>query len=142
MSNCIFCKIIDGEIPSYTIYEDEYVKAFLDISQATPGHTLVVPKKHIANIFEYDSEMAAQIFSRIPKIANAIKRSAPDILGMNIVNNNGEIAYQSVFHSHIHLIPRYNKKDGFSMQFNDNSNKYTSEALTQIKVNIIKAMEA
>ncbi|CAI2589466.1 Protein hit [Apilactobacillus kunkeei] len=141
MSDCVFCKIIDGEIPSYTIYEDEYVKAFLDISQATPGHTLVVPKKHVANIYEYDENLAEQVFSRIPKIARAIQKSAPDILGMNIVNNNGELAYQSVFHSHFHLIPRYSENDGFSMSFQDNSDKYNEEAFEQIKANIINSLE-
>ncbi|CAI2591464.1 Protein hit [Apilactobacillus kunkeei] len=141
MSDCVFCKIIDGEIPSYTIYEDEYVKAFLDISQATPGHTLVAPKKHVANIYEYDEKLAEQVFSRIPKIARAIQKSAPDILGMNIVNNNGELAYQSVFHSHFHLIPRYSENDGFSMGFQDNSDKYNEEAFEQIKANIINSME-
>ncbi|KDB01588.1 putative cell-cycle regulation protein [Apilactobacillus kunkeei EFB6] len=141
MSDCVFCKIIDGEIPSYTIYEDEYVKAFLDISQATPGHTLVVPKKHVANIYEYDEKLSEQVFSRIPKIARAIQKSAPDILGMNIVNNNGELAYQSVFHSHFHLIPRYSENDGFSMSFQDNSDKYNEEAFEQIKANIISSLE-
>ncbi|CAI2589822.1 Protein hit [Apilactobacillus kunkeei] len=141
MSDCVFCKIIDGEIPSYTIYEDEYVKAFLDISQATPGHTLVVPKKHVANIYEYDEKLAEQVFSRIPKIARAIQKSAPDILGMNIVNNNGELAYQSVFHSHFHLIPRYSENDGFSMSFQDNSDKYNEEAFEQIKANIVSSLE-
>ena len=141
MSDCVFCKIINGEIPSYTIYEDEYVKAFLDISQATPGHTLVVPKKHVANIYEYDEKLSEQVFSRIPKIARAIQKSAPDILGMNIVNNNGELAYQSVFHSHFHLIPRYSENDGFSMSFQDNSDKYNEEAFEQIKANIISSLE-
>lgn len=142
MNDCVFCKIIDGQIPSYTVYEDEYVKAFLDISQATPGHTLVIPKKHVANIYEYDEELAEKVFSRIPKIARAIQQSAPDILGMNIVNNNGELAYQSVFHSHFHLIPRYSNKDGFSMTFQDNSEKYNQETFEQIKNKIINSLEA
>ena len=82
--NCIFCKIVRGEIPSYTVYEDDVVKAFLDISQNTPGHTLVVPKKHVKDIFAYDDELAAAVFSRLPKIARAIKASNPKIVGMNI----------------------------------------------------------
>ena len=65
MEDCIFCKIIDGEIPSYKIYEDEVVYAFLDITQVTPGHTLVVPKKHAKDIFEYDEELASQVFARM-----------------------------------------------------------------------------
>ena len=127
MEDCIFCKIIDGEIPSYTVYEDDVVKAFLDISQNTPGHTLVVPKKHVKDIFEYDSELAAAVFSRLPKIARSIRDSNPDIKGMNILSNNGSVAYQSVFHSHIHLIPRYSDKDDFGITTSDNSNQYDEQ---------------
>lgn len=134
--NCVFCKIITGDIPSYTVYEDDVVKAFLDISQVTPGHTLVVPKKHVSDLFAYDSQLVADVFSRIPKIATAIKASNPDIKAMNVVNNNGELAYQSVFHSHFHLIPRYTKDDGFSMTFTDNSDKYSSEELQKIQKQI------
>ncbi|AQW21933.1 HIT family protein [Lentilactobacillus curieae] len=140
MKDCIFCKIVAGEIPSYTVYEDDVVKAFLDISQGTPGHTLVIPKKHVPNIFEYDPELAAEVFSRIPKIAKAVRDSNPEIKGMNIVNNNGQIAYQSVFHSHFHLVPRYTDHDDFAMTFKDNSNKYTSEQLEDIQNSIVKAL--
>lgn len=136
MTDCIFCKIINGDIPSYTVYEDDVVKAFLDISQGTPGHTLVVPKKHVKDIFAYDDELAAAVFSRIPKIARAIKKSNPAIKGMNIVNNNGEVAYQSVFHSHIHLIPRYTDKDDFKMIFKDNSGKYDQQKYEAIQKSI------
>ncbi|TPR43051.1 HIT family protein [Apilactobacillus micheneri] len=141
MDGCIFCKIVNNEIPNYTVYEDDVVKAFLDISQTTPGHTLVVPKKHVADIYDYDTNMAEQVFSRIPKIARAIKNSAPDIKGMNIINNNGKIASQSVFHSHFHLIPRYSEDDGFALKFTDNSNQYSEETLTQIQKNISKNLE-
>lgn len=137
MEDCIFCKIIDGEIPSYTVYEDDVVKAFLDISQNTPGHTLVVPKKHVKDIFEYDSELAAAVFSRLPKIARAIRNSNPDIKGMNILNNNGSVAYQSVFHSHIHLIPRYSDKDNFGITFSDNSNQYDEQKYQTVQQAII-----
>ncbi|MCK8606645.1 HIT family protein [Apilactobacillus ozensis] len=140
-NNCIFCKIINGDIPSYTVYEDDIVKAFLDISQATPGHTLVIPKKHVKNIYEYDEKLAENVFSRIPKIARAIQRFNPEIKGMNIVNNNGEVAYQSVFHSHFHLIPRYSSKDGFEMSFQDNGKKYNAEDLEKIQKEISKNME-
>ncbi len=140
MKDCIFCKIVRGEIPSYTVYEDDVVKAFLDISQGTPGHTLLIPKKHIANIFDYDEELASEVFARIPKVARAIKNSNPAIKGMNIVNNNGQIAYQSVFHSHFHLVPRYTSHDDFGMTFKDNSNKYTPEKLKEIQQSIIDNM--
>ncbi|MCI1985703.1 MAG: HIT family protein [Lactobacillus sp.] len=132
MTDCIFCKIINNEIPSVTVYEDDVVKAFLDISQVTPGHTLVVPKKHVPDIFAYDAELAAAVFSRIPKIAKAIKASDPKIQGMNIMNNNGEIAYQSVFHSHIHLLPRYSTADDFSIHFGDHTDQYDNTQLEAI----------
>ncbi len=140
MKDCIFCKIVRNEIPSYTVYEDDIVKAFLDISQGTPGHTLVIPKKHIANIFEYDEELASEVFARIPKIARAVKASNPDIKGMNILNNNGQVAYQSVFHSHFHLVPRYTSNDDFRMIFKDNSNKYSPEQLKAIQESIEQHM--
>lgn len=138
MTDCVFCKIINGDIPSYTVYEDDVVKAFLDISQATPGHTLVVPKKHVKDIFAYDSEHAGEVFSRIPKIARAIKVSNPKIVGMNILVNNGEVAYQSVFHSHIHLIPRYSKDDGFSINFPNHTNDYNEEKYKEVQEAIVK----
>ncbi|GLB46736.1 histidine triad protein [Philodulcilactobacillus myokoensis] len=141
MKDCIFCKIIRNEIPSYTIYEDNVVKAFLDISQATPGHTLVIPKKHVPNIYEYDAKFASDVFSRIPKIARAIKKSNPKIKGMNIINNNGKIASQSVFHSHFHLIPRYSDHDGFSMKFVDNSKKYSKDDFKKLQQKISSQLE-
>ena len=141
MTDCIFCKIIAGEIPSYTVYEDDVVKAFLDISQGTPGHTLVVPKKHVKDLFAYDEELAAAVFSRLPKIARAVKKSNPAIKGMNIINNNGEVAYQSVFHSHIHLVPRYTDQDDFKIIFKDNSAKYDEDKYKEIQQAIVKQME-
>ena len=141
MTDCIFCKIIAGEIPSYTVYEDDVVKAFLDISQGTPGHTLVVPKKHVKDLFAYDEDLAAAVFSRLPKIARAVKKSNPAIKGMNIINNNGEVAYQSVFHSHIHLVPRYTDQDDFKIIFKDNSAKYDEDKYKEIQQAIVKQME-
>lgn len=136
MTDCIFCKIVANEIPSFTIYEDENIKAFLDISQTTPGHTLVIPKKHVTDIFEYDQALASDVFAKIPMIASAIKASNPDIQGMNIINNNGAIAYQSVFHSHFHLIPRYTIKDTFKISFKDNSKKYVPDQLESMMSSI------
>ncbi|MDU5511411.1 HIT family protein [Enterococcus gilvus] len=132
MENCIFCKIINQEIPSYKIYEDDKVYAFLDISQATKGHTLVVPKKHVTDIFDYDEHLAADVFARIPKIARAIEHAFPEMDGLNILNNNKELAYQSVFHSHIHLVPRYSKKDDFSIHFGNHADQQTAEEMQLI----------
>ena len=114
---CIFCKIANGEIPSYKIYEDDNFLAFLDISQATIGHTLVIPKKHYENIFELPEDI--DIFKVVVKVANALNESL-NIDGLNIVNNNKEAAGQTVNHYHIHLIPRY-KDDDFKIVFSSNN---------------------
>lgn len=139
--DCIFCKIIAGDIPSVTVYEDEVVKAFLDISQVTPGHTLLVPKVHVPDIFAYDADLAAAVFSRVPKIAKAIKASDPRIVGMNIMNNNGTVAYQSVFHSHIHLLPRYSDQDDFAIHFGDHTDQYDTKQLQAIAAAIHERIE-
>lgn len=106
-NNCIFCKIIGGEIPSITIYEDENFKAIFDISPASKGHTLVLPKKHVENLFEMDETIATNALPVIAKIAAAIKE-ALHCDGVNILQNNGLAAGQSVFHLHFHIIPRFN----------------------------------
>lgn len=137
--DCIFCKIIDGEIPSAKVYEDDYVYAFLDISQVTKGHTLVIPKTHTKNIYETPPEVASELFARIPTIANAIKKVYQPI-GMNLLNNNEEPADQSVFHLHIHIIPRYGKNDGFSSNWVTHENDYTSEDLQQIAKDISQSV--
>ncbi|HJD15794.1 MAG TPA: HIT family protein [Candidatus Enterococcus stercoripullorum] len=141
MGDCIFCKIINGEIPSYKIYEDDVVYAFLDITQVTPGHTLVVPKKHAKDIFEYDEELASQVFARIPKIARALEKAYPDMQGLNIINNNREVAYQSVFHSHIHLIPRFSPHDDFSMHFGNHQDQYNPTLMEAIAKRIRESFE-
>ncbi|SFA81525.1 histidine triad (HIT) family protein [Lentibacillus halodurans] len=129
--DCIFCKIIDGEIPSAKVYEDEAVYAFLDISQVTKGHTLVIPKTHTKNIYETPPEVAGKLFERIPKIANALKKAYQPI-GMNLLNNNEKPADQSVFHLHIHILPRYGDHDGFSSNWQVHSDDYSQDDLTQI----------
>lgn len=129
--DCIFCKIINGEIPSAKVYEDEEVYAFLDISQVTKGHTLVIPKQHTKNIYETPPEVARELFERVPKIANAIKK-AYEPKGMNILNNNEKAAEQSVFHLHLHLIPRYGEGDGYSPNWTVHNDDYTSEDLQEI----------
>jgi histidine triad (HIT) family protein len=106
----IFAKIIAKEIPAHFVYEDDQVVAFLDISQATKGHTLVCPKEPFQNIFEMPEELAAHVFKVATKLATGIK-SAFRADGLNILSNNGEIAGQTVFHFHLHLIPRYDKEE-------------------------------
>ncbi|NDQ84479.1 HIT domain-containing protein [Staphylococcus aureus] len=132
MSETIFGKILTGEIPSFKVYEDDYVYAFLDISQVTKGHTLLIPKKASANIFETDEETMKLIGAALPKVANAIKRAFnPD--GLNIIQNNGEFADQSVFHIHFHLIPRYeNDIDGFGYKWETHEDILDNDAKQQI----------
>ena len=135
--DCIFCKILDNEIPSYKIYEDKNVLAFLDITQGTKGHTLIIPKKHIKNIYELDEETASKIFKIVPKIANALK-VAFNPIGLNIVNNNDQ-PLQSVFHFHIHLIPRY-KDDGMKLSTINNYGKYDDKYFNSILETIKKTI--
>jgi len=131
MSDCIFCKIINGDIPSAKVFENEDVLAFLDISQITKGHTLVIPKVHKEDIFKLDEETAGKLFSAVPKIAQAIKKEfRPE--GMNLLNNNGSFAGQEVFHYHMHLIPRYDQSDGFSKRFVSHQSEYSFEDLQEM----------
>jgi histidine triad (HIT) family protein len=131
LSDCIFCKIIDGSIPSAKVYEDENVLAFLDISQVTKGHTLVIPKVHKENVFDLTPEIAGHLFQAVPKIANSINEQFQPV-GLNLLNNNGEAAGQAVFHYHMHIIPRYGKGDGFGTVWKTHEKNYTSEDLTNI----------
>lgn len=138
--DCIFCKIIDGEIPSAKVYEDDKVYAFLDISQVTKGHTLVIPKTHTKNIYETPPEVAMELFARVPQIANAIK-AVYNPIGMNLLNNNEEPADQSVFHLHIHIIPRYGDGDGYSSNWTIHADDYTPEDLQQIARRISESLK-
>ncbi|MDF7673067.1 HIT family protein [Lactobacillus sp. ESL0701] len=135
--DCLFCKIIRGDVPSYTVFENDDVKAFLDLSQVNPGHTLMVPKKHITNLFDYTVEDARRFLQYIPEIANAIKKFDPKITGMNINTNNGASANQVVMHSHIHFVPRF-EGDGLKLATRNNADKY-SEADYQKIADEIKA---
>ncbi len=141
MSDCLFCKIIDGSIPSTKIYEDEYVYAFMDISPLTKGHTLLIPKEHVANVFEMSEDTAANLFKVAPRIANAIKDSFKPA-GMNLLNNNGAPAGQSVFHFHLHFIPRYDETDGYKPTWITKQDEFTPDILTglaeEIKANLNK----
>ena len=105
-TNCIFCKIIEGEIPSKTLFENDEFKVIFDISPASKGHVIILPKYHAANIFELPEEVTAKAFVLAKKIATVLKEVL-NCDGVNILQNNGEAAGQTVFHLHIHVIPRY-----------------------------------
>lgn len=104
--NCIFCNIINGKIPSSTVYEDDDFKVIMDIFPASKGHAIAIPKKHAANIFELEESIAAKALVVVKKVAKALQDEL-QCEGLNLLQNNGEIAGQTVFHFHIHLIPRY-----------------------------------
>ncbi|MBF0780860.1 MULTISPECIES: HIT family protein [unclassified Granulicatella] len=139
MSNCIFCQILSKEIPSYTVYENEHVYAFLDITQVSKGHTLIIPKPHVKDVFEWTPDIASSMGEAIEKVSKALKKAFPNMQGLNIINNNGERAYQSVFHSHIHLIPRFPEQDGLSITFEPHSPMYTQEEMHAIAQTITQA---
>ncbi len=112
MSDCIFCKIVKGEIPSEKIYEDEYTFAFLDIHPNNLGHTLVVTKDHFENIYTTPDEEFCRLMLTVKKMATAIKHGL-DADGINIVMNNEKAGGQDVFHTHIHVIPRFSNDGGY-----------------------------
>jgi histidine triad (HIT) family protein len=119
--NCVFCKIVAGEIPAEKVFENEDFLAFLDIKPNNLGHTLLIPKTHCQNIFEMPDEILAKLGRHLQIIASAVLKGA-EATGVNIGMNNGATAGQLVWHAHLHLIPRYvgdglkhwNQKDGFT----------------------------
>ena len=108
--DCIFCKLANGDIPTRKIYEDEKFTVFMDMSPASKGHSLVVPKEHYANIYEMPAELVGEAMKVAQKMAVKIK-DALGADGFNILQNNGEVAGQTVFHFHMHLIPRYSGQE-------------------------------
>ncbi len=106
MTDCVFCKIIAGQIPSTRVFEDEHTLAFMDIGQVNPGHVMVTVKKHAANLFELDAEQAAAAARACHRVAQAIRAAfAPE--GLSVYQANGKAAGQTVYHYHVHLLPRH-----------------------------------
>ncbi len=121
MNDCVFCKIVKGEIPSHKVYEDDDVLAFLDISQVTKGHTLVIPKVHYDNFLATPKEVMHKVMDVAQRIGQAqmLRLGAK---GVNILTNVNKEAGQSVFHFHVHVIPRYEKQEGFKIEMKENNN--------------------
>jgi histidine triad (HIT) family protein len=136
--DCVFCKIISGEIPTNKVYEDDNIVAILDISQATKGHTLIVAKKHYKNLYDIDENVAADIFRVVPKLANAIKNAFHPI-GLHVLVNT-EKPLQTVFHFHVHLIPRY-PHDGVEIDFINNMGNTTKEEFQAIRDKIAAQLQ-
>lgn len=116
---CIFCKIINNEIPSSKVYEDDKVLAILDLSQTTKGHTIVMPKTHYQNILEIPSDELGYLMTKVQEIANKLITSL-NAKGFNILVNTNEEAGQTVMHLHIHIIPRYSSDDSIKIEFSEN----------------------
>lgn len=131
--NCIFCKIANGEIPSRTLYEDGDFRVILDLGPATRGHALILPKEHAANLFELPEETAGKAMILAKKMAARMKEKL-NCDGFNVIQNNGEVAGQTVFHFHMHLIPRY-EDDGQPIQMK--SGEATAEELDAVKAQIL-----
>jgi histidine triad (HIT) family protein len=131
MNDCLFCKIVKGEIPCSKVYENSNVLAFLDIGPVNKGHTLVIPKKHVVNIFDIDENSLIEVSKVTKKIAPIIKK-AVNADGINITTNNGQAAGQVVMHSHTHIIPRFND-DGHKHW---GSGKYNEGEMEEVKEKI------
>ena len=129
--DCIFCKLANGDIPTNFIYEDEDFKVILDASPASKGHTLILPKEHFANVYEIDEDILAKSI----KLAKKIIEKETEVLkcdGYNIVQNNGEAAGQTVFHYHMHLIPRYKETSDNEKLITWKPNEVSDEELKSI----------
>ena len=131
---CIFCSINSGKIPSATIYENEEFRVILDRYPASKGHVLIITKDHVENIYDLDPELAGRLFELTTMFASIIKRTFGND-GLNIIQNNGKVAGQSVFHYHLHMIPRY-KDDGVELGWNmdmETTTQQLDEYVTRIK---------
>ncbi|QNR08479.1 HIT family protein [Macrococcoides canis] len=138
MSETVFSKILKGEIPSYKVYEDEYTYAFLDISQVSKGHTLVIPKNAAPDMLSIDPSDLQHVITSVQKVAKAVDKAfQPD--GINVIQNNRAFADQSVFHLHFHIIPRYKDDiDGFGYVWETHPDTLDMESL---KTDIANAIE-
>ena len=126
----VFCKIVNGDIPCYKVYEDDYVLAFLDISQVTKGHTLVIPKKHYDNFLAVPKELMHRVMDVAQRIGQ-VQIKFLNAKGVNILTNCYEAAGQTVNHFHVHVIPRYEGKEGFEIEMKANSGDLNLPALAE-----------
>ena len=133
--DCIFCKIAAGEIPSRKIYEDKDLIAIMDLNPTSKGHSLIIPKEHCTNIYDIDEDIAAKVMKTAKKLATKMT-VALNCDGFNLLQNNGESAGQTMFHFHMHLIPRYKDADNNMLKFTSVS--FSDEEMDAIRDQIIK----
>lgn len=130
---CIFCKIGQHEINGSIIYEDDQVMAFLDLSQVTKGHTLIIPKQHFDNILECDEQTLSHMMIVAQKVGAHLMK-VTGAKGLNILNNCNEVAGQTVMHAHIHVIPRYDENDAINIEFNESQPQNLEELANELKL--------
>ncbi len=133
--DCMFCKIAAGEIPSRKIYEDSDLIAIMDLNPTSKGHSLIIPKEHCTNIYDIDEDIAAKVMKTAKKLATKMT-VALNCDGFNLLQNNGETAGQTMFHFHMHLIPRYKDADNNMLKFTSVS--FSDEEMDSIRDQIIK----
>lgn len=133
--DCIFCKIAAGEIPSRKIYEDSDLIAIMDLNPTSKGHSLIIPKEHCTNIYDIDEDIATKVMKTAKKLATKMT-VALNCDGFNLLQNNGETAGQTMFHFHMHLIPRYKDADNNMLKFTSVS--FSDEEMDAIRDQIIK----
>ncbi len=129
---CLFCKIINKDIPAHIVYENDDVMAILDISQVTKGHTLVIPKIHVENFLECPDHVLHEVASVSRDLGEKIMNNL-HAKGMNILSNAKEIAGQTIMHYHVHLIPRYDEQDGIKIQFRASDDPALEEIAAEVK---------
>jgi histidine triad (HIT) family protein len=131
---CVFCRILDGSLPSWRVYEDESTVAFLDNGQVTRGHTLVVPRRHAEDLWALTEDEARDVMRSAHRVA-IVLRDKLKPLGLNVTQANGKAAWQDVFHYHVHLIPRYGD-DGFLPPWR--ANKPSPEQLSNVRQQLLR----
>lgn len=142
--DCVFCRIISGEVDSATIFEDESTLAFLDLRQSNEGHVLIVPRNHVEQIYDLDEDTATALAVSVCKVARAVRRVySPD--GLSIWQSNGPAAFQEVPHVHWHVFPRYTDDGHLVVYPRDLAGRarreYSLKSLKDISVPLIEALE-
>jgi histidine triad (HIT) family protein len=140
MEACIFCRIAKEVAPAEIVYSDEKVMAFMDIQPVNPGHVLVIPKTHVASLSDLDEETGGQMFKVAMRVAKGIRKSGVQCEGINLLLSDGEVAFQEIFHVHLHVIPRF-KNDGFGIRFGRQYGmRPERQKLEEVALKIRKAM--
>lgn len=131
--NCIFCKIVDGIIPSYKIYEDDDVLAFLDVNPVTYGHTLVIPKKHYISFLSTPKDVMNKVMNVVQRIGQ-VQMKELGAKGVNVLTNCYDAAGQVVKHFHVHVIPRYEANDGFKLELKNLKDVNLLQVIEKLKI--------